>query len=104
MKGKAMQRTIKRFLWVWLALMVLLALTCGSAFLRMGMWNSTTNLAIAMMKAALVGFFFMHLGKAHGTVRLCASVALFALALLFLISASDYATRVIHWAPWEAAG
>jgi cytochrome c oxidase subunit 4 len=86
---------------VWLALMALLTLTCASAYIRMGTWNGIINLAIAAAKAALVGIFFMHLGKAHGHIRLCVAVALFMLALLFGIGSTDYATRMIYQAPWQ---
>lgn len=96
-----MRREYKRFFWVWVGLMVLLALTFGSAYLPMGIWNSVTNLVIAIIKAALVALFFMQLRGARGAIRICAVIALFTLALLFAISTSDYATRVIHRAPWQ---
>lgn len=94
--------SIKRFLIVWLCLMVLLGLTFGSAYLRIGAWNSVVNLAIAAAKALLVVLFFMHLRGSTGLVRICAAAALFTLGLLFLLSSSDYATRVLYVAPWQA--
>jgi len=97
-----MQKEVKLFLWVWLALMALLALTCASAFVKLGIWNGIANLAIAAVKVALVGVFFMHLRTEHGLIRLCAAVALFMLALLFGISSADYATRTMYRAPWQA--
>ncbi len=92
----------KHLILVWVALMVLLGLTCASAFLHMGIWNSVANLGIAVVKASLVGYFFMHLATERAVIRLCAAVALLTLALLFAISAADYATRTIHGAPWQA--
>jgi cytochrome c oxidase subunit 4 len=94
-----MSKEIKRFVIVWLCLMVLLGLTFGSAFLHLGAWNSVINLVIAAIKALLVVLFFMHLKSAQGLVRICAVTALFTLGLLFLLSASDYFTRVIYPAP-----
>ena len=38
----------------WIALLVLLALTCGSSFIAMGGWNLAVNLAVAVAKALLV--------------------------------------------------
>lgn len=96
-----MQPIYKRLILVWVALMILLALTCASAFVHMGVWNGAVNLGIAAVKAALVGWFFMHLGSARAAVRLCAAIAGFTLALLFAISAADYATRVVHGALWQ---
>lgn len=96
-----MRDEIKRYLLTWLALMVLLTLTLGSAYLHLGAWNSVINLLIALVKAVLVAVIFMQLGAARASIRLCVGVALFALTLLFLLSGSDYATRVIHRAPWQ---
>jgi cytochrome c oxidase subunit IV len=97
-----MSKEIKRYLVVWLCLMVLLGLTFGSAFLRMGAWNSAINLIIAAIKALLVVLFFMHLKSSKGLVRICAATALFTLGLLFLLSTSDYVTRAFYPAPWQS--
>jgi cytochrome c oxidase subunit 4 len=96
-----LSKEIKRYLIVWLCLMVLLALTFGSSYIRMGEWNSAVNLLIAVMKALLVVLFFMHLKGSKGIVRLCALTALFTLGLLFLISSGDYVTRTIYPAPLQ---
>lgn len=92
----------KRYLKVWLGLMVLLTLTCGSSFVPMGAWNSTVNMIIAVLKALLVALFFMHLKGSHGPVRVCAAAALFTLGLLFLLSSGDYMTRILYAAPWQS--
>jgi cytochrome c oxidase subunit IV len=97
----SVRRTHRRNLLVWLALMLLLALTTASAFLPLGMWNGVLNLGIATAKAMLVALSFMHLRRSHGTVRLAAGIALFMLAILFGFSATDYANRRISPAPWQ---
>lgn len=97
-----MKREIARCICTWIALMVLLALTAGSAYLHMGIWNTVTNLGIAIAKALLVGMVFMHLKTSRGAIRAAVAVALFTLALLFVISGSDYATREFYPAPWQA--
>ena len=81
--------------------MILLALTFGSAWLHLGVWNSIINLAIAVAKAALVGIVFMRLASERPLIRLCVAIALFMLFLLFAISSSDYATRTLHPAAWQ---
>jgi cytochrome c oxidase subunit 4 len=92
----------KRYVAVWIGLLILLALTCGSAFVPMGAWNNIVNLIIAVLKALLVALFFMHLKGSQGPVRICAAVALFTLGLLFLLSSGDYMTRILYAAPWQS--
>ena len=92
----------RRILLVWLALLALLALTAASAWWPMGSWNSVTNLGIAALKAALVAWCYMGLGRARAAPRVAAAVALAALALLLTLSGADYATRVLWQAPWRA--
>jgi cytochrome c oxidase subunit 4 len=49
------------FVLIWLALLILTALTIGAAELQMGKWSMLANLLIASTKAGLVLWFFMHL-------------------------------------------
>jgi len=97
-----MRTEYKRYLWIWLCLLTLLALTCASAFLSMGAWNSVINFVIAAAKASLVALFYMHLRSARALVRIFAVIALFALGLLFGLSGADYATRSFYRAPWQS--
>lgn len=78
---------------VWLALMALLATTFATAFVPMGAFNSVVNLAIAVVKAALVAVFFMHLRRPDATLRLAAAAGLFWLGILFVLTFSDFLTR-----------
>lgn len=86
---------------VWLALMALLALTCGSAFVPMGPWNTVANFGIAALKALLVAAFFMHLLEGRPVHRLVACAAFFVLAVLFALTSADYGTRPRYAAPWQ---
>lgn len=94
-------RPYRQTLHVWIALMLLLAATTGSAWLPLGTWNGIVNLGIAAAKVLLVAVFFMHLRDAGGLVRLVAVVALIMLALLFSLAASDYLHRRSDPAPWQ---
>ena len=96
-----MNHAYKRSILVWIALMVLLLLTFGSSYLKLGAWNNAINLAIAVAKALLVAVFFMHLRSASAMLRIVAATALFTLALLFVLSHTDYATRIMHRVPWQ---
>lgn len=92
----------KRQLLIWACLLLLLAATFSSAWLELGFWNTFISFAIASLKAALVVFFFMHLRRRSRSIRVTAFIALFMIGLLFVISGSDYATRQMHVAPWQA--
>jgi cytochrome c oxidase subunit 4 len=83
----------------WGVLMVLLTATVGSALVPLGHWNSVINFIIACAKATLVATIFMQLRSASALIRLVAISALFMLALLFGLSATDYATRSNSIAP-----
>lgn len=98
---KEWRRTLYLNLRVWVALLLLLAITAGSAWIHMGAWNSIVNLAVATAKALLVAIFFMHLRHAGSGVRLAAGIGLFVLFLLFTLSSADYQTRRMLHAPWQ---
>lgn len=87
------KKSVRTFVFVYLALMVLLALTVGSSFLHLGNFNVFVNLAIAAIKAGLVAAFFMELRTAPAVVRLAALTGLFWLALLLGLSLNDFLTR-----------
>jgi cytochrome c oxidase subunit IV len=93
---------LRTYIRTWAALLALLALTCGSAFIPLGPVNTLLNFAVAVAKALLVATFFMHLRYAPALVRILAVTALFMLALLFALSGTDYATRQVTDAPWSA--
>lgn len=97
------RHSYRRSVLVWCALMALLLLSFGSAWLKLGAWNSVLNLAIAVVKAMLVAVFFMHLRHAPALLRIVAATALLMLALLFGLTRTDYATRAMHPAPLQNA-
>ena len=87
---------------VWLALVALLMLSLGSAYLPMGAWNGVANLGIALLKAALVAVYFMHLAASRTQVRLAAAAAVLVFLLLQALTGADYLSRTMHRAPWSA--
>jgi molybdopterin-containing oxidoreductase family iron-sulfur binding subunit len=78
---------------VWLALIALLLLTMGSAYLRLGWANGAINLAIALVKALLVMIFFMHLRSSDHLLRIVAAAGFFWLALLVGLAFTDVGVR-----------
>jgi cytochrome c oxidase subunit IV len=84
-------------------LVVLIALTCltvGISFIPLGHdWHLGLGLLIAVIKASLVGLFFMHLVHSRASVWSVVFVALFwLLIVLGVLTFSDYATRA--WFPY----
>ena len=78
---------------VFLALMVLTGVTVWVAFMDLGALNNVVAMAIAVCKAVLVVWFFMHVKYAGRLVRLVVVSGFFWLLLLFLFTLSDYFTR-----------
>ncbi len=74
---------------VWLALLVLLALTFGAAHLPLGGFNVVVGLAIAGIKVTLVVVIFMGLGRSASLIRLAAAAGIFWLAILFTLTLTD---------------
>jgi cytochrome c oxidase subunit 4 len=81
------------FLLVDFALLMLLLATYGVSFLHLGIFNPILNLGIAVAKAGLVAWFFMHLRAARGIVRLFAGAALLWLVIMFGLGLNDWLTR-----------
>ena len=92
---------IRPLVLTWLALLALLALSAGTAWLQLGWINTAIGLAVATVKAVLVGLVFMRLRVTHPLLRLTALAGLTTLALLFILSGADYATRSAVQAPWQ---
>jgi len=85
--------SMKALTWTWIALLFLLAVTCGSAYLPLGALNVWVNFGIATAKALLVAWIFMHLKRSSALVRLFAAAAFVWLLILAGLSAADYVTR-----------
>ena len=49
--------SLKSLLAVWLSLLLLLGLTTASAYVSLGIGNTLINLAIAILKLALIALF-----------------------------------------------
>ncbi|PLP99163.1 cytochrome C oxidase subunit IV family protein [Cupriavidus pauculus] len=96
-----MKTTTRRLFGVWLLLVLLLAITVGTAFLDLGVWNAPINLAIAALKALLIAVSFMHLARAAAVLRLAAALPIGILAILFVLTHGDYASRPRLPAAWQ---
>jgi cytochrome c oxidase subunit 4 len=77
----------------WFALVALLLLTLGSAYLPLGWANTAINLTISVTQAAIVLLFSMHLRSAHPTLRIVAGSGFLGIAILIALSLADFLTR-----------
>ncbi|MGN6057250.1 MAG: cytochrome C oxidase subunit IV family protein [Sphingomicrobium sp.] len=83
-------RTIWR---CWGGLMLLLALTTGSAFVPLGTANLFVSLTIAVVKALLVLIIFMELKTSASLVRVFAAAGFFWLLIMIALTSADYTHR-----------
>lgn len=91
----------KVYITVWVILLCFTGLTTLMAYIDLGAdWNTVAALAIAVCKASLVVFFFMHVRNVpERMVRVVLISAIFALLVLIVVSLSDTATRNLIPAP-----
>ncbi len=81
----------------------LLALTFATyriALIDLGRWNIVAALTIAFCKATLVALFFMHLRYSPRRTQLVVLAGIFWLAIMMLLTMSDYLTRA--WSAWSS--
>jgi cytochrome c oxidase subunit 4 len=91
---------VLRLVGVGVALLLLLALTVISAYMPLREVNLVLNLLIAIVKALLVMFAFMHLRARDTTIRLVAGAGLLWLLLLITLTLADLLTRQPSPLPW----
>jgi cytochrome c oxidase subunit IV len=88
---------------VFLALMVLTALTTAVAFVDLGPLNTVVALTIAVIKMLLVVLFFMHVRYNKGLTRIVIVAAFFWLGIMMALMLADELTR--RWdmypEPWS---
>lgn len=78
---------------IWLALLVLLALTWGGAQVNLGPFNTVVALAIALAKMFLVLLFFMHVRFSRRITWIFVAAGFIWLAIMIDLTLSDYLTR-----------
>jgi cytochrome c oxidase subunit IV len=91
--GSRAVKPLSTYVLVWVALLVLLALTLASSYIPLHGFNAAVNLAIACVKAALVAVFFMRLRWSHPLIRLVAAAGVIWLLILIGLSLTDVLTR-----------
>jgi cytochrome c oxidase subunit 4 len=80
---------------VFAVLIALTLLTVFVSFLELGPWHTTVGVLIGVVKASLVGLFFMHLIHSSKASWLAVIAGLFWFAILIGLTLTDYLTRQI---------
>ena len=84
---------VRIYLGVFAALLALTAITTAAAFIDLGPFNNVVALGIAVLKAALVVLIFMHVKYSPRLVPLVVAAGCFWLAILIVLTLTDYFTR-----------
>jgi len=79
----------RKYIFVWVTLIVLTVITWLVSYMRLGMFNAVVALSIASVKASLVALFFMHLKSEKELVWGFALFPLGFLGLLILGTLTD---------------
>jgi cytochrome c oxidase subunit 4 len=88
---------IKVYVSVFLALIALTGTTVAVSKIELGEFNFVVAMTIAVIKAMLVVWVFMHVKQSSSMTRLFVVAGLFWTAILFLFTLSDYFSR--NWIP-----
>jgi cytochrome c oxidase subunit 4 len=85
--------TVRSYVTVFLILVALTLLTVFTALSPLGVWHTPVAMGIAAAKATLVFLFFMHLLHSPTLIWLVAGGTFLWLAIMFVLTLSDYWTR-----------
>lgn len=94
---------VKTLVAVWAALIVLTGTTAAVSYVELGEWNIVVALLIALIKASMVAWIFMGVRHSTTLTKLFCVAGLVWLAIMMLITASDYMTRgwTYQAQPWS---
>jgi cytochrome c oxidase subunit 4 len=84
---------VSLYITIFLALLVGTGLTVVAAFVNLGTFNFPVAMAIAVVKASLVVWFFMHVKYQSHLTKLTLATGLFFLAILLGMMLIDYTSK-----------
>lgn len=83
---------------VLLALFVLTGLTVAAAYIDFGHpWSDVVALALALCKASLVVYFFMHVRGSTSLIKFAVFSGITGVLIFFALILNDYVTRTFHF-------
>jgi cytochrome c oxidase subunit 4 len=88
---------VRNYVLVFLALITLTIATVLISKIELGEYNFIVAMTIAVIKASLVVWFFMHVNRSSSLTRLFVGAGLFWMAILLVFVLSDYFSR--GWLP-----
>jgi cytochrome c oxidase subunit 4 len=93
--GEAMTagRLWRKNVLVWAALLVLLLLSLGVAYVPMGRLTTVAGIVIAAVKSVLVVLLFMEVASSKPLIRIVAISGLVFLIAMFALTLTDVLTR-----------
>ena len=86
---------ISMYVTIFLALMVLTAVTVVAAFVNLGQFNFLVAMIIACFKASLVIWYFMHVKYQSKLTKLTLATGMFFLAILLSMMLLDYSSKAL---------
>jgi cytochrome c oxidase subunit 4 len=84
---------VRNYVLVFLALITLTVTTVLVSKVELGEFNFVVAMTIAVIKASLVVWFFMHVNRSSSLTRLFVFAGLFWMAILLVFVLSDYISR-----------
>jgi cytochrome c oxidase subunit IV len=84
---------VRLYVAVWVALLVLLAVTVGVAYFNLGWFNPVVAVGIAVVKAAIIVLYFMHVRYSPRLILVFILGSFLWLGVMFTYSFGDYLTR-----------
>ena len=78
---------------VWVALVVLAALSLGLSYLELGDFGVVVAMSIGAVKAALIALFFMHLAEGRFAYRFVLAIGVAFVVIMVGLTALDILTR-----------
>ena len=96
-----MTQTVSRktYIIVYVALLILLALTIAADQFALGVFNTVIAVSIAAVKMLLIMLFFMHVRSSGRLTWIVAGAAFLWLGILFSLTLADFLTRAWLAAP-----
>ena len=88
---------VRNYVLVFLALITLTIATVLISKIELGEYNFIVAMTIAVIKASLVVWFFMHVNRSSSLTRLFVGAGMFWMAILLVFVLSDYFSR--GWLP-----
>jgi cytochrome c oxidase subunit 4 len=85
--------SVKTYAAVWIALLLMTALTTSVAYIDLGRFSVVVALTIAVCKMLLVALFFMHVRHSTKLTKLVVLGGLLWLGILISLTMADFATR-----------